>query len=117
MVPGEAAAGKPVTLILEVTNHVAAMTLTYNSGQMFDFWVEQNGLELWRWSRGRMFTQALVHRTINAGETVRFTAQWEGTDNQGKPLAPGAYRVHARWLAQTELASTPQPAPAPLALK
>ncbi|MGE5590391.1 MAG: BsuPI-related putative proteinase inhibitor [Bacillota bacterium] len=117
VVPAEATAGQPVDLTLEITNRVAAMTATYSSGQMYDFWVEQNGREVWRWSRGRMFTQALVHRTISAGETLRFTVQWDGKDAQGKPAAPGTYTVHGRWLARTELASTPQAAPVSLLLK
>lgn len=117
VVPAKSTAGQPVDLTLEITNHVAAMTATYGSGQMYDFWIEQNGREVWRWSAGRMFTQALVHRTINAGETVRFTVQWDGKDAQGRPAAPGTYHVYARWLAHTELASTPQAAPVSLLLK
>lgn len=105
------AQGKPAVLSMELTNRLAAMTITYNSGQFYDFWVEQNGRQVWRWSAGRMFTQVVTSQTFNAGGVLHFEVQWNGKDRSGKPVQPGTYTVHARWLAQTELASTPQPAP------
>lgn len=111
VVPAKAKRSQPVTFGMEIKNNIAAMTITYRSGQYYDFWVEQNGREVWRWSRGRMFTQALVNQTLNAGAVLQFSAQWDGQGRDGKPVAPGTYTVHARWLAQTELAATPQPVP------
>lgn len=40
--------------------------------------------EVWRWSDGRLFTQALESRTLDPGETATFTFTWEGAE-------PGEY--------------------------
>lgn len=106
----ELAQGKPAVLAMDVRNNVAAMTITYNTGQLFDFWVTQNDKTIWRWSDGRMFTQVVTRQTLNADGTLHFEVQWDGKDSNGRPVPPGAYMVHARWTAHTELASTPQPA-------
>ncbi|MHB9144912.1 MAG: BsuPI-related putative proteinase inhibitor [Symbiobacteriia bacterium] len=107
----ERAQGKPAVFAMELRNNTAAMTITYNSGQQYDFWVEQNGKVIWRWSDGRMFTQVVTNQTFNADGVLHFEVQWDGRGSNGKPVPPGSYMVHARWTAHTELASTPQPAP------
>jgi hypothetical protein len=50
--------------------------LTYPTGQSFDFVVEQNGRELWRWSDDRVFTQAIRQETLGPEETLNFAATW-----------------------------------------
>lgn len=36
---------------------------------------------VWRWSDGRMFTQALESRTLDAGETATYTFTWDGPES------------------------------------
>ena len=48
------------------------------------------GLEVWRWSTGRMFTQALRTRPVDGGETVSFAEPLRG----GVPS--GTYTVVAQ---------------------
>ncbi len=51
--------------------------LSFRSGQSFDVWVERDGDERWRYSDGRMFTQALRSETLEPGETTRYSTTWE----------------------------------------
>lgn len=81
--------GEPVTFVLTVTNvgsepHEA----TFRSGLDADFAVFRDGEECWRWSDGRMFTQALRTERFEPGESVTYTESWE-------PPEPGTYTVVA----------------------
>jgi hypothetical protein len=69
--------GDSVRFDLQVTNTTAEpVELEFRSGQEFDFVVERDGQELWRWSADQMFTQAIRRRTLPPGETLTFTAAW-----------------------------------------
>jgi hypothetical protein len=46
------------------------------------------GREVWRWSRGRLFTQVMQNKLLGAGDTVTYAERW-------KRPAPGTYRVVA----------------------
>ena len=66
-----------VVFTLAVTNAAAApVTLEFSSGQTYDFIVDDGGREVWRWSAGRFFTQALQSITLRAGETRTSRAAW-----------------------------------------
>jgi hypothetical protein len=52
------------------------LPLTFPTGQSFDFVVMDGGRELWRWSEGMMFTQAIRQETLSPEETRTFTAWW-----------------------------------------
>jgi hypothetical protein len=85
--------------------------LTFTSGQTADVVVheetapsdgepkresdEQSGEPLWRWSDGRMFTQAIETGTVAADESLTVDLSWEDP-------APGSYTAEAT-LAATEL--------------
>jgi hypothetical protein len=90
--------GEPVTLVVTVRNRSAApRTLTLPTSQTHDCIVraaEDRGAgEAWRWSRGRMFTQAITELTLAPGEARRFTVTWDQRGVDGSPLPPGEYRV------------------------
>lgn len=42
------------------------------------------GREVWRWSEGRLFTQAMQNRVLRTSDSIRFVEAW-------KPAAPGRY--------------------------
>jgi hypothetical protein len=67
-----------VTFTLRVTNTSnKKLELQFPSGQTHDIVVaDASGKEVWRWSEGRMFTQALQNRVIDADETVAYTEHW-----------------------------------------
>jgi hypothetical protein len=85
-----ATAGASVSLTLTVSNPTSSpVDVTYASGQRYDFAVTDSttGLEVWRWSRGKGFTQAVGTETIPAGGSVTYTERWT-------PAKPGRYLAH-----------------------
>ena len=74
------AAGEPVTFVLEIENTGATpLALEFATARTHDFSVlDPEGREVWRWSRGRLFAQALATIELAAGETRRFAAAWAG---------------------------------------
>ena len=74
-----------VSLSLHVTNLADhSLELDFPNGQTHDFVVlDSNGDELWRWSRGRMFTQALQNKLLSSSETVTYEERWDPHGNQG----------------------------------
>jgi hypothetical protein len=66
-----------VRFALRVTNATAEpVNLTFSSGQSFDFVVEREGREVWRWSDDMMFTQAIRQETMAPGATRNYGATW-----------------------------------------
>jgi len=67
-----------VALSLHVTNLADhSVELDFPNGQTHDFVVlDSSGHELWRWSKGRMFTQALQNKLLGSTETVTYEEQW-----------------------------------------
>ena len=59
---------------LNVTNAgKKGVELTFPGGQQYDFTVKDSaGREVYRWGKGRMFTQSLQNKVIDGGETMRF---------------------------------------------
>lgn len=70
------------------------MTLYYPTSQRFDLTVRNSeGEEVWRWSEGRSFTEAEEEATLEANETLSFTALWDQRDNNDRQVPPGDYEV------------------------
>ena len=68
-----------VALSLHVTNLADhSLELDFPNGQTHDFVVlDSSGHELWRWSHGRMFTQAVQNKLLGSTETVTYAEQWD----------------------------------------
>jgi hypothetical protein len=68
-----------VTFTLRITNgHAQPVTLHFNSGQQYDLRVRRpDGSIAWTWSMDKLFTGALMQRTLASGETVTYTGTWE----------------------------------------
>jgi hypothetical protein len=99
--------GEPVKISLSVTNpSEQEMIIRFNSGQYYDFWVQKDGKEVWRWSRGKAFIQAFTSITLKAGETKTFSDTWKQLTNDGEQTAPGAYAVFGQL---TTVPPRPQP--------
>jgi hypothetical protein len=63
--------------------------VNFPDGRTRDFAVfDAAGREVWRWSRGRMFTQVMQNKAIAAHDSTRYTQEW-------KAPAPGRYTVVA----------------------
>ena len=89
------ATGETVTFTLSVTNPTdESLTLASGSGQQYDFIVQDvPGAEVWCWSHGRFFTQALTSLTLQPRETRTFTEWWDQRSNAGQQVSPGMYTV------------------------
>ena len=51
--------------------------LQFRSSKAADIAVLDDGEEVWRWSAGRMFTQALQSRTLAPGESASHQFTWD----------------------------------------
>ena len=68
--------------------------LRFPSGQTHDLVVfDAQGREVWRWSRGRMFTQAMQNKVLATNDTLTFIETW-------RPERAGAYTAVASLLSQ-----------------
>ena len=67
-----------VRLAFNVMNASAkTIELRFPSGQTHEFIVlDESGREVWRWSAGHMFTQALQTKMLDAGETMAYDDRW-----------------------------------------
>jgi len=105
---GRFAAGEPMDFVLVIRNAgESPLPLEFATARTHDFAVlDPEGREVWRWSRGRLFAQALASIELAPGETRRFAASWEQRDASGGLVRPGHYRVLGT------LACLPSPPPA-----
>ncbi|HSL70906.1 MAG TPA: BsuPI-related putative proteinase inhibitor [Longimicrobiales bacterium] len=80
-----------VTFALHVTNPTrTAVELRFPTGQRYDFSVmTPGGGELWRWSAGQMFTQAVGADTLAPGQSVTYRAEWRPSNQSGRFTARG----------------------------
>lgn len=62
--------------------------LTFRNGMTADVVVCEDGAEVWRWSDGRLFAQAIRTETLAPGESTTAALTWED------PL-PGTYTAEA----------------------
>lgn len=91
----EVKVGDDVKFSFHVTNRSAKrVELRFPSGQTHDLVVlDPMGREVWRWSRGRMFTQSMQNKMLGASDTLTFTESW-------RPERPGTYTAVALLLSQ-----------------
>ena len=64
---------------LRVVNNTTKMVeIQFPDGQTHDFVVTDSaGKEVWRWSEGRMFTQAMRSKTLKGKDGTVFEESWE----------------------------------------
>jgi hypothetical protein len=81
--------GENVQFELKVTNPgQRKVELTFPSGQTYDVVVyDAAGGEVWRWSTGQMFTQALRNKPLDAHESLSLDATWKHPAIHGSLVA------------------------------
>jgi hypothetical protein len=82
-----AVASNEVRFALVVTNigdkHAE---LNFPSGQSYDFVViDSVGREVWRWARGRMFTQSVQNQQLGVRDAMRVSEKWTPAKAKAKP--------------------------------
>jgi Intracellular proteinase inhibitor len=77
-VSNESNASQTVSFALHVANNTKKMLeLRFPSGQTHEFVVlDASGREVWRWSRGKMFTQAIRNKLLKGREETVFEDDW-----------------------------------------
>jgi hypothetical protein len=80
---------KGVKFSFRVTNTgKKRVELHFPSGQAYEFVVlDSIGREMWRWTSGRMFTQALQNKLLDGGETMAIDEVWDSTLKSGRYTA------------------------------
>jgi hypothetical protein len=88
--------GDDATFELTMENTGTSMLeLRFPSGFTHDFVVyDASEREVWRWSEGRLFTQALQTKQLKRGDVMRWAATWEDAP-------PGRYTVVATVVSET----------------
>lgn len=65
----------------------------FRSGQKYDIIVQdKNGAEVYKYSRGRMFTQAIQYVNLLPGESQTWQETWD-LKSDGEKVKPGEYNV------------------------
>jgi len=83
-------AGEPIIITLKIFNYTEEeITFHFNSSQRYDFIIEdEEGNEIWRWSKDRMFAMILGEETLGPNNPVIiYAAEYKGE------LVPGYYKV------------------------
>jgi hypothetical protein len=88
-VNGKNVAEESVSFSLHVGNNTSKMVeLRFPNGQTHEFVViDEYGKEVWRWSRGRMFTQAIRNKLLKGREETVFEERWNTQGLRGKYTA------------------------------
>ena len=81
---------EPVIMTLKIFNYTEEdINFCFNASQRYDFIIEDDeGNEIWRWSKERMFAMVLGEETLGLDNPeITYTAEYKGK------LSPGYYKV------------------------
>ena len=83
-----------VRFAISVTNNTPKMVeLRFPSGRTHDFYVfDDQGREIWRSSRGRLFTQAIQNKLLKSKATAVYDTEWKPGYNHGTFTAVAVLR-------------------------
>lgn len=89
-----AVGARDVKFALQVTNlAIHAVEVNFPDGQTHEFVVlDTLGHEVWRSSAGKMFTQALQNRNVDANQTLSFRESWDPHGRRGRYTALASLR-------------------------
>lgn len=103
-VPDEVLAGTSLSVVLTLTNvGVQPVTFVYGGYQGEVFFdvvaADLDGNEVWSRLHGRTLPRIATSRILAPGEVIQLLESWNLTDNMGKPLPRGSYRISAKVLS------------------
>jgi hypothetical protein len=79
-------ASHSVEFKLDVRNNTKKMVeLRFPTGRTHDFVVQdERGVEVWRWSKSRLFTQGIQNKLVKAKDVAVFSEDWNPANMHGK---------------------------------
>lgn len=87
--PARARVGQSVRLTLKLVNNSGESTdIVFPQKRFYDFWVDQQGREVWRWSDDQVFERVPVTVTLASQSPETYAESWTPEDS-------GTYRVFA----------------------
>jgi len=88
-----------IEFAFRVTNNAASkLELLFPTGQTHDIVVVDSlGREIWKWSEGRMFTQALQNKILESNGSLAWNASLHA-----KTIPPGRYTAVASLLSENK---------------
>lgn len=104
---------RELTFAVKVCNNGAQLlTLTLPSAQIHDVVVTQQGREVWRWSRDKMFAAVRTPFNLSPGRCKESRVHWKTShavlrDSEGRTIEPGSYEAVAVLPTRPEIRSTP----------
>lgn len=79
------------------------LDLLFSSGHQYDIIVlDSKDKEVYDWAKDKAFTEALINKTLEPGQELSYSEEWDYTDNDGKLLPSGKYTVVVKILAKAE---------------
>lgn len=77
--------------------------LMMGSGQQFELTItNEEGEEVYKFSDGKAFTLALLYKTLEPGESLKWQDEWNMTDKDGKKVNAGKYKAEIEIMVITE---------------
>ncbi len=89
------APGEPISITLTLTNCAENdVNLFYPDSQRYEFIVkDEEGAEVWRWSKDKEFTQEPGEESVKSGEVLILTEVWDQRDQDGQLVPLGLYQI------------------------
>ena len=69
------------------------LELIFSSSQRYDFVVEKEGKEIWRWSKDKLFAMMLGELTLQPDQSLVYQEIWAQEDNAGNLVPPGRCEI------------------------
>ena len=82
----------PMTLTLENASNEPVSFHTGVSPHNFVI-TTPDGEQVWDWKCAKIFPDPLITETLDPGQTLEYTGEWEQVNNRGEPAPPGVYLV------------------------
>jgi len=95
--------GKVVFDFELMSHYTYPINLMFSSGQQFEVTItDEAGTEVYRFSDGKFFTLALINKTLDPGEALKWQDEWDMTNKDGEKLTSGNYKAVIKILALSE---------------
>ncbi|HHW00425.1 MAG TPA: hypothetical protein GXX36_12830 [Clostridiaceae bacterium] len=77
-----------------ISHYTETKNLLFGSGQQFEITItDEKGEEVYRYSDDKFFTMAIVTKSINPGESLKWQDTWDMTNKDGEKLTSGKYKA------------------------